>query len=256
MSTEPISPVLQTIELVKNFGALRCTDHVNLQVYPGEIHALIGPNGAGKTTLVAQISGQLPSDQGQIWFAGQDITHVASHARVDLGLVRSFQITRLFKSFTVLDNLTLSVQSTQSQRTSIWRPFDKDHHIHDAAQQFLHHVGLQDRSHHLASELSHGEQRVLELALAMATQPRLLLLDEPMAGTGPQESERIVDLIASLRQQGMAIFLVEHDMDAVFKLADRISVLVNGAIIASAAPDVIRQDAQVRAAYLGDEVPS
>ena len=256
MSAERQAPVLQTQNLVKNFGALRCTDHVSLQVFAGEIHALIGPNGAGKTTLVAQISGQLPSDQGQIFFAGQDITHVASHARVDLGLVRSFQITRLFKSFTVLENLALSVQAKQSHRTSIWRPFSKDHQIHDAAQQFLHLVGLQERSDHLASELSHGEQRVLELALAMATQPRLLLLDEPMAGAGPQESERIVELISSLRSQGMAILLVEHDMDAVFKLADRISVLVNGAIIASATPDVIRQDSQVRAAYLGDEVPS
>jgi len=255
MSREPTLPVLDVRALVKSFGALRATDHVSLQVHPGEIHALIGPNGAGKTTLVAQLSGQLSPDEGQIAFRGQDITALAPHARVDLGLVRSFQITRLFKSFSVLDNVALAVQSRQAQRASFWRAVAQDHAVYAQAAAVLDEVGLSACADQLASALSHGERRVLELALALATEPQLLLLDEPMAGTGPDESARIVELIESLRRdKHMAILLVEHDMEAVFRLADRISVLVNGAVIASGTPDAIRQDAQVRAAYLGDEV--
>ncbi|NBW49265.1 MAG: ABC transporter ATP-binding protein [Betaproteobacteria bacterium] len=249
--------VLEIRNLVKSFGALRATDGVSLQVRPGEIHALIGPNGAGKTTLVAQLSGQLKPDQGQILFMGQDITAVSAYARVGLGLVRSFQITRLFKSFSVLDNVALAVQSRQPQRGAFWRSVARDMAVYHQAGAILQEVGLTQRSDELASALSHGEQRVLELALALATEPKMLLLDEPMAGTGPEESQRVVELIESLRRdRNMAILLVEHDMDAVFRLADRISVLVNGALIASGTPEAIRQDTQVRAAYLGEEVTS
>ncbi|MEY4710687.1 MAG: hypothetical protein RIS88_137 [Pseudomonadota bacterium] len=246
--------VLDVRQLVKSFGALRATDGVSLQVRPGEIHALIGPNGAGKTTLVAQLSGQLPPDAGQIVFMGRDISALPSHARVGLGLVRSFQITRLFKSFSVLDNVVLALQSRVKGRGAFWRSVARDQALYAHAHALLQDVGLAARCDELAHELSHGEQRVLELALALATQPCLVLLDEPMAGTGPEESQRIVELIESLRRdKHMAILLVEHDMDAVFRLADRISVMVNGALIASGTPGEIRQNAQVRAAYLGDE---
>ncbi|MFM7341298.1 MAG: ABC transporter ATP-binding protein [Betaproteobacteria bacterium] len=257
MSTQGPAAVLEIRKLVKSFGALRATDGVSLQVRPGEIHALIGPNGAGKTTLVAQLSGQLRPDEGEILFMGQVINDVSAHARVGLGMVRSFQITRLFKSFSVVDNVALAVQSLQPQRGSIWRSVAKDQALYETAMALLKKVGLAERAEQLAPALSHGEQRVLELSLALATEPKLLLLDEPMAGTGPEESQRIVEMIDSLRRdKQMAILLVEHDMDAVFRLADRISVLVNGALIASGSPEDIRKDPQVRAAYLGDEAVS
>lgn len=244
--------LLQVNYLVKQFGALRATDHVTLDVQQGEIHALIGPNGAGKTSLVAQLSGHLPSDSGQIVFAGQDVTALPTHERVRRGLARSFQITRLFKSFTVLDNVALSVQARSGHSFSFWRPVLSEKALTDQAMAVLQDLGLQDRAQDPASELSHGEQRVLELALAVATRPKLLLLDEPMAGAGPVESERIVNLIQQLRSQ-VSILLIEHDMDAVFRLADRISVLVNGALIATGTPEAIRHNPQVIAAYLGEE---
>ena len=244
--------LLQVNDLVKQFGALRATDHVTLDVQPGEIHALIGPNGAGKTSLVAQLSGHLPSDSGQIVFAGQDVTALPTHERVRRGLARSFQITRLFKSFTVLDNVALSVQARSGHSFSFWRPVRSEKALTDQAMVVLQDLGLQDRAQDPASELSHGEQRVLELGLAVATRPKLLLLDEPMAGAGPVESERIVNLIQQLRSQ-VSILLIEHDMDAVFRLADRISVLVNGALIATGTPEAIRHNPQVIAAYLGEE---
>ena len=246
------SALLQVKDLVKNFGALRATDHVTLDVLPGEVHALIGPNGAGKTSLVAQLSGHLLSDSGQIVFEGQDVTALPTHERVHRGLARSFQITRLFKSFTVLDNVALSVQARSGNSCSFWRPVRSEKALTDAAMVVLQELGLQDRAHDPASELSHGEQRILELGLAVATQPKLLLLDEPMAGAGPVESERILQLIQKLRDQ-VAILLIEHDMDAVFRLADRISVLVNGAVIATGTPEAIRHNPQVIAAYLGEE---
>lgn len=246
------SALLKVRDLVKNFGALRATDHVTLDVLPGEVHALIGPNGAGKTSLVAQLSGHLHSDSGQIVFDGQDVTALPTHERVHRGLARSFQITRLFKSFTVLDNVALSVQARSGNSFSFWRPVRSEKALTDAAMAVLQELGLQDRAHDSASELSHGEQRILELGLAVATRPKLLLLDEPMAGAGPVESERILNLILKLRSQ-VAILLIEHDMDAVFRLADRISVLVNGALIATGTPEAIRHNPQVIAAYLGEE---
>ena len=176
--------LLQVKDLVKQFGALRATDHVTLDVLPGEIHALIGPNGAGKTSLVAQLSGHLPSDSGQIFFDGHNVTAMPTHERVHRGLARSFQITRLFKSFTVLDNVSLSVQARSGNSFSFWRPVRSDKALTDQAMSVLQELGLQDRAHDSASELSHGEQRILELGLAVATRPKLLLLDEPMAGAG------------------------------------------------------------------------
>lgn len=245
--------LLQVKDLVKQFGALRATDHVTLDVQPTEIHALIGPNGAGKTSLVAQLSGHLPSDSGQIFFDDHDVTAMPTHERVHRGLARSFQITRLFKSFTVLDNVALSVQARSGHSFSFWRPVRSEKALTDEAMAVLQALGLQDRAHDSARELSHGEQRILELGLAVATRPKLLLLDEPMAGAGPVESERILNLILKLRSQ-VAILLIEHDMDAVFRLADRISVLVNGALIATGTPEAIRHHPQVIAAYLGEEL--
>jgi branched-chain amino acid transport system ATP-binding protein len=245
-------PLLDIQNLVKRFGALLATDHVSLQVFPNEIHALIGPNGAGKTSLVAQLSGLLTSDSGHILFQGQDITALSTHERVHLGLARSFQITRLFKSFTVLENVALSVQAQMGHSFSFWKPVSQELALTDKAMSLLNDLGLAPRAHDRASELSHGEQRILELGLAVATQPKLLLLDEPMAGAGPVESERILNLILKLRQQS-AILLIEHDMDAVFRLADRISVLVSGAVIATGTPEEIRHHPQVIAAYLGEE---
>ncbi|WP_090129042.1 ABC transporter ATP-binding protein [Limnohabitans sp. Rim11] len=245
-------PLLDIQNLVKRFGALLATDHVSLQVFPNEIHALIGPNGAGKTSLVAQLSGLLTSDSGHILFQGQDITALSTHERVHLGLARSFQITRLFKSFTVLENVALSVQAQMGHSFSFWKPVSQELALTDKAMSLLNDLGLAPRAHDRASELSHGEQRILELGLAVATQPKLLLLDEPMAGAGPVESERILNLILKLRQQS-SILLIEHDMDAVFRLADRISVLVSGAVIATGTPEEIRHHPQVIAAYLGEE---
>jgi len=245
--------LLRVESLVKNFGALRATDHVSFDLAPGEIHALIGPNGAGKTSFVAQVSGHLSPDAGRIVFDGADLTHTSVHERVASGLARSFQITRLFKSFTVRDNIALSVQARSGSSLSFWRPVASETALAQEADAVLARLGLVERADALASELSHGEQRVLEIGLALATRPRVLLLDEPMAGVGPDESRRLVTLIQSLRSE-CAILLVEHDMEAVFQLADRITVLVNGAVIASGSPEAIRNDPQVVAAYLGDEM--
>lgn len=246
------APMLDVQNLVKKFGAVLATDHVSLQVQQNEIHALIGPNGAGKTSLVAQLSGLLQSDSGHIFFKGLDITAMSTHERVRLGLARSFQITRLFKSFTTLENVALSIQARSGHSFSFWKPVSKESALVEQATALLTDLGLADRANNHASELSHGEQRILELGLAVATQPKLLLLDEPMAGAGPVESERILNLILKLREKS-SILLIEHDMDAVFRLADRISVLVNGALIATGTPTQIRHHPQVIAAYLGEE---
>jgi branched-chain amino acid transport system ATP-binding protein len=232
---------------------LRATDDVSFVLSPGEIHALIGPNGAGKTSFVAQVSGHLKPDAGRIVFDGNDVTQTSVHERVACGLARSFQITRLFKSFTVRDNIALSVQARSGSSLSFWRPVAAEVPLAREADAILERLSLTERADALASELSHGEQRVLEIGLALATQPRVLLLDEPMAGVGPDESKRLVALISSLKAE-CAILLVEHDMEAVFQLADRITVLVNGAVIATGSPEAIRNDPQVVAAYLGDEL--
>jgi branched-chain amino acid transport system ATP-binding protein len=239
--------------LVKRFGGLVATDHVSLEVQRGEVHALIGPNGAGKTTLIAQLSGSLASDAGQLRFDGTDVTALPQHDRVRLGLARSYQITSIFNRFSVRDNVALAVQARSGSSMSFWRPLAGERVLFTEADAVLARVGLAERADVLAGNLAHGEQRQLEVGLALATQPKLLLLDEPMAGMGPEESARMMDLIERLRRD-ITVLLVEHDMDAVFRLADRISVLVNGRIIATGVPDEIRVNPEVKKAYLGDEV--
>ncbi|HYL87978.1 MAG TPA: ABC transporter ATP-binding protein [Burkholderiales bacterium] len=237
----------------KRFGGVVATDDVTLDVARGEVHALIGPNGAGKTTLIAQISGVLPTDMGRIIFNGDEVTHLTTHARVRAGLARSYQITSIFRRFTVLDNLALAVQARSGSSFSLWRPLRTEHALFDEAAVIADEIGLAEKLGQAAATLAHGEQRALEVGLALATRPQLVLLDEPMAGMGPQESARMVALIEKMRAQ-VTVLLVEHDMDAVFRLADRISVLVNGRLIATGAPQAIRADPAVRKAYLGDEL--
>jgi branched-chain amino acid transport system ATP-binding protein len=238
--------------LVRRFGGILATDNVSLDVARGELHAIIGPNGAGKTTLISQLTGQLAPHSGTIYLAGRDITRVPAHRRSALGLARSFQITSLLLDFTVLDNVALAAQAHDGHSFSFWANARKETRLRQNALAALDRVGLAHRANVLVSKLSHGEQRELELALALATKPQLLLLDEPMAGLGITESARMVKLLQELRQE-VSIVLVEHDMDAVFALADRISVLVYGRVIASGAPAAIRQNEEVRRAYLGEQ---
>ena len=245
--------MLELRNVSKRFGGVVATDDVTLEIARGEVHALIGPNGAGKTTLVAQISGMLPVDTGRIVFEGEEITHLKAHARVRAGLARSYQVTSIFRRFTVLGNLALAVQARSGSSFSFWRPLAAEAALVDEARTLAREVGLSEKADTLAANLSHGDQRALEVGLALATRPRLLLLDEPMAGMGPQESARIIELIERLRAS-LTVLLVEHDMDAVFRLASRISVLVNGRLIASGSPPAIRLDPEVRKAYLGDEL--
>ncbi|HEV7634491.1 MAG TPA: ABC transporter ATP-binding protein [Bradyrhizobium sp.] len=245
-------PLLRVENLVRRFGGIVATDNVSLDVAKGELHAIIGPNGAGKTTLISQLTGQLLPDAGAIQLAGRDITGVPAYRRSALGLARSFQITSLLPDFTALDNVALAAQAHDGHSFRFWRSARKVTHLRDAARSALQRVGLAHRADVLVSRLSHGEQRELELAVALATKPQLLLLDEPMAGLGSTESARMVKLLQELRRE-VTIVLVEHDMDAVFALADRISVLVYGRVIASGGPVAIRQNEEVRRAYLGDQ---
>jgi branched-chain amino acid transport system ATP-binding protein len=245
------APLLQVEGLAKRFGGIVATDDLTLNVAPGELHAVIGPNGAGKTTLIAQLSGQLRPDSGRISFAGDDITALPPHKRSLLGLARSFQITSLFLDLSVLDNVALAVQAHASHSFHFWHNARRDEALRGPARAALARTGLSERADWPAAELSHGEHRQLELAMALAGQPRMLLLDEPMAGLGPEESARMVSMLRVLKNE-LTILLVEHDMEAVFALADRITVLVYGRVIASGAPDEIRSNAQVREAYLGE----
>jgi branched-chain amino acid transport system ATP-binding protein len=245
------APLLDVCGLSKRFGGLVANDDVNLQVDAGQVHALIGPNGAGKTTLVSQLTGQLRSDAGRVLFDGHDITALSTHQRALRGLVRSFQITRLFRSFSVLDNMALALQAVSGSSLRAWRPVSREAALFDHARSVLTEVGLDTKAHHAIDQLSHGERRALEVGMALASRPRLVLLDEPMAGMGQEESARIEQLIGTLRQRSTVV-LIEHDVDAVFRLADRVSVLVGGRVIASGAPDAVRRDPKVIAAYLGD----
>jgi branched-chain amino acid transport system ATP-binding protein len=245
--------VLSLRNLSKRFGGVVAVDGVSLEVAAGEVHALIGPNGAGKTTLIHQISGSLACDQGQIVFLGNDLTKTKAHERVRAGLARSYQITSIFRRFSVLDNLALAVQARSGSSFSFWRPVAAETALFDEARRIASQVNLTQKVDSVASTLAHGEQRALEVGLALATRPKLLLLDEPMAGMGPEESNRMIELIGRIRVE-VAVLLVEHDMDAVFRLADRISVMVNGRLIATGFPEQIRMNAQVRKAYLGDEL--
>ena len=242
--------LLDVRKLNKRFGGVVATDQLDLQIAHGEIHALIGPNGAGKTTLVAQLSGQLPSDSGSVHFDGTDITRMVTHLRARRGLVRSFQITRLFKSVSVMDNVALAIQASLGQVFSAWRPVNQDVDSHDRAMAILVRLGLADKNNWRIEQLSHGEQRALEVGMALAGNPKLVLLDEPLAGMGLQESEAMTQLIDSLRRD-FAVLLIEHDVEAVFRLADTVSVLVNGRIVATGKPADVRANPAVTAAYLG-----
>lgn len=248
-------PLLEVCQLSRRFGAVDALKDVNFNVTTGEVHALIGPNGAGKTTFIHHVSGALQPDSGRIHFAGNDVTGLSMHRRVNAGMARSYQITNIFSALSARDNVALAVQGRSDSGGSFgfWHPVRREAALFAEAASYLEQVGLHDKSGTLAGMLSHGEQRALELAMALATRPKLLLLDEPMAGTGPEESARMVELIEHLARH-VTILLVEHDMAAVFRLADRISVLVNGQLICTGTPEEVRNDAAVRRAYLGDHL--
>ena len=245
--------LLEVRDLRKRFGGVAATDDVSLTVAAGELHALIGPNGAGKTTLIHQLSGALSPDSGSIAFTGREVTRTSMHERVALGLARSYQVTSIFADFTVLENIALAVQARSGSSMRFWRAVAQDKALYDEARSFVEQVGLGGREHLAARALAHGEQRQLEVGLALATRTRLLLLDEPMAGLGADESQAMTRMIARLKGT-VSVLLVEHDMTAVFELADCISVLVAGRIIASGTPQEIRTNAEVRRAYLGEEL--
>jgi branched-chain amino acid transport system ATP-binding protein len=245
-------PLLELRNLRKNYGALVVTDDVSLSVQPGELHAIIGPNGAGKTTLIHQISGMLPSNSGQILFSGEDITHLPVPQRVASGLARSFQITSILPGFSALENVALAVQARSGSSFRFFGNAAQEKDLNGSAMECLAEVGLGARAHIQAGLLSHGEKRQLELAIGLATAPKLLLLDEPLAGTGHDESQRVVETLRRLKSR-LTIMLIEHDMEAVFSLADRVSVLVYGRVIATDTPERIRANPDVRAAYLGEE---
>ena len=244
-------PALSVQGLSKSFGALRVSDAIRFDVMPGELHAIIGPNGAGKTSLIHQLSGALRPDAGRILMAGRDITRLSMPARARLGLARSFQITSILPGFSVLENVALAVQARSGSSFRFLRAAGTESALNDQAAEALAAAGLAAAGQRVAGTLSHGEKRQLELAIALAMRPRVLLLDEPLAGTGPQEAAQLSALIAGLRGR-LSVVLIEHDMQAVFALADRISVLVYGRVIATGTPAEIRADKDVRAAYLGD----
>jgi branched-chain amino acid transport system ATP-binding protein len=245
-------PLLQVTNLAKRFEGIVATDNLTIDVAAGELHAVIGPNGAGKTTLIAQLGGQVTPDSGRIRFAGNNITALPIHRRCRLGLARSFQIASLFLDLSVLDNVALAVQAHAGHSFRFWRDARSEPELRQPARAALARVGLAQRADLPASALSHGEHRQLELAMALAGQPRMLLLDEPMAGLGPEESAHMIEMLRTLKRD-LTILLVEHDMEAVFALADRITVLVYGRVIASGTPEAVRTNEGVRRAYLGED---
>ena len=244
--------LLQTEAITKRYGALLVTDQVSLDVREGELHAIIGPNGAGKTTLINQLSGELRSDSGRVRFGGEDVSALGINERARRGLVRSYQITSVFDEFTVRENAALAAMGARQHAFRFWSGLLSDRQALATAEEAIAAAGLESRAHLLAAELGYGERRQLELAMALAARPRFLLLDEPMAGMSVQESAAVVELLKSLKRQ-YTILLVEHDMNAVFALADRISVLVYGRLMVTGTPDEIRGNDEVRAIYLGDE---
>ena len=244
--------MLRINKLVKSFGGILATDNLTFKVEPGELHAVIGPNGAGKTTLIEQITGEIEPDSGSIIFDGNDISEVPVHLRSAYGLARSFQITNIFMDMTVWDNVALAVQAHAGHSFHFWKNASKEQILREPAFEYLQQVGLEKRADDVAGNLSHGEHRQLEIAMALATRPKMLLLDEPMAGMGPEESKAMVEILQGLKRK-LTILLVEHDMDVVFSLADKITVLVYGQGIATDTPEAIRQNHEVRTAYLGEE---
>ncbi len=245
-------PLLAIEGLSKRFGGVVASDNIGLNVPPGELHAVIGPNGAGKTTLIAQLTGEIAPDAGCIRFGGTDITRQPAHKRSLIGLARSFQISSLFLDFTALDNVALAVQAHAGHSFRFWRNARQERELREPARKALARVGLAGRADAPVANMSHGEHRQLEIAMALATGPRMLLLDEPMAGMGPEESRRMVATLRELKGE-LTILLVEHDMEAVFALADRVTVLVYGRVIASDTPAAVRANAEVRQAYLGEQ---
>jgi branched-chain amino acid transport system ATP-binding protein len=244
--------LLRIVGLTKRFGGVVASDDILLDVLAGELHAIIGPNGAGKTTLIGQLAGEIAPNSGRIHFDGRDVTALPVHSRNRLGLARSFQITSLFRDFTALDNVALAVQAHAGHSFRFWRNARSERELREPARAALVRVGLAGRADTMVASMSHGEQRQLELAMALAAKPRLLLLDEPMAGLGAEESARMVETLRALKRE-LTILLIEHDMEAVFALADRITVLVYGRVIASGAPADIRANPEVRQAYLGEQ---
>jgi branched-chain amino acid transport system ATP-binding protein len=244
--------LLEIRGLTKRFGGVVATDHVSLEAAAGETVAVIGPNGAGKTTLIGQLAGELRPDAGTIRLGGRDVTSLGVHARSHLGLARSFQITSVFREFTALDNVALAVQAHAGHSFRFWQPARTDAELRAPAAAILESVGLARRGDVPAASLAHGEQRQLEIGMALATRPRILLLDEPLAGMGLEESHRMIGFLRSLKGR-QTMILVEHDMDAVFALADRIAVMVYGRVIATGSPEEIRRNAEVRQAYLGED---
>ena len=245
--------LLEVRGLTKSFGALLASDSVDLEVLEGETHAIIGPNGAGKTTLIGQLAGDLVPDRGRVRFAGEDITALSAPARSHRGFARSFQITSIYADFTALDNVMLAVQAHAGSSFRFWSPARAERALQEPARRVLEEVGLGARAGLPAGSLAHGEQRALEIAMALATRPRLMLLDEPVAGMGAEETQRMIAFLSTLKG-GKTLILVEHDMDAVFSLADRVSVLVYGRVIATGTPQEVRANAEVRRAYLGEEI--
>jgi len=244
--------LLEVRNLVKRYGGLLATDDFSMDVEPGEIHAVIGPNGAGKSTLIGQLSGELRPTSGRIRFAGEDITNMPGYRRAQRGLARSYQITSLFREFSALQNVMLAAQACDGHSFHFWRPVISETRLRESACAVLEQVGLGARMQANVGEMAHGEHRQLELAMALVSKPRLLLLDEPMAGMSQSESEQMAALLSRLKGD-YAMVLVEHDMKAVFSLADRITVLVYGRSIACGTVDQIRANPEVRAAYLGDD---
>jgi len=243
--------LLRIANLTKRFGSLAASDGLSLDVLDGELHAVIGPNGAGKTTLISQLFGEIVPDDGAIWFAGRNINALSTAERVRIGLARSFQITQLLLDYTALDNVALAVQAHRGHSFRFWANARRDRPVRERALETLARIGLERRADTAVSEMSHGEQKQLELAIALATRPRLLLLDEPMAGLGPAECATTVELLRGLKSE-TTILLVEHDMEVVFALADRISVLVNGRCVITGTAEDVRNDETVRTAYLGE----
>ncbi|MDE2228148.1 MAG: ABC transporter ATP-binding protein [Alphaproteobacteria bacterium] len=245
-------PLLSVTGLCRHFGGVVATDNVSLTIAEGELHAIIGPNGAGKTTLVAQLMGELRPHRGTIRLGDRDVTTMPSYRRSRRGIARSFQITSIFPEFTARDNIALAVQAHAGHNFRFWRAARTDPALRKPACAILDSVGLGHRADVPAATLAHGEQRLLEIAIALAARPRLLLLDEPMAGMAPEDAARMVRFLSQLKGK-ITLLLIEHDMDAVFALADRITVMVYGSVIASGTPGQIRANAEVRKAYLGED---